>query len=124
MRFLIDNALSPVVAAELSNAGHEAVHVRDVGLQHADDEAIMRLAVAEARTVVSADTDFGTLLALHDQRLPSIVLFRRGSPRKPERQARLLLANLPAIEADLHRGAIVTFRSGRLRVRLLPIRNR
>jgi predicted nuclease of predicted toxin-antitoxin system len=122
MRFLVDNALSPVLAAELNKAGHEAIHVRDVGIQHADDEAIMQLAVSEERVVASADTDFGTLLALHEGRLPSIVLFRRGSPRRPEQQARLLLANLPAIEAELRRGAIVTFHSGRLRVRLLPIR--
>jgi len=124
MRFLVDNALSPVLAAELNKAGHEAIHVRDVGIQHADDEAIMQLAVSEERVVASADTDFGTLLALHEGRLPSIVLFRRGSPRRPEQQARLLLANLPGIEEELRLGAIVTFHSGRLRVRLLPIRRR
>ena len=124
MRFLVDNALSLVLAAELNKAGHEAIHVRDVGLRHADDEAIMQLAASEERVVASADTDFGTLLALHEGRLPSIVLFRRGSPRRPEQQARLLLANLPGIKEELRRGAIVTFHSGRLRVRLLPIRRR
>lgn len=122
MRFLIDNALSPVLAGELNGAGHEAIHVCDVNLGDAHDESIMRLAVAEERVVVSADTDFGTLLALHEERLPSIVLFRRGSPRRPEQQARLLLANLPSIEEELRRGAVVTFQSGRLRVRSLPIR--
>lgn len=65
MRFLIDNALSPMLAGELRAAGHEAIHVRDVQLRDADDESIMRLAVVEGRVLVSADTDFGTLLALH-----------------------------------------------------------
>jgi predicted nuclease of predicted toxin-antitoxin system len=40
MRFLIDNALSPMVAEGLSQAGHDAVHVRDLGLQAAPDAEI------------------------------------------------------------------------------------
>ena len=42
MKFLIDNALSPVLAALLQQAGHDAIHVRSIGLQHADDEVISR----------------------------------------------------------------------------------
>jgi predicted nuclease of predicted toxin-antitoxin system len=122
MRFLIDNALSPALAAALNASGHGAIHVRDVGLGDAADDAIMQLAVAEERVIVSADTDFGALLAVHQERLPSIILFRRGAPRQPAAQTALLLANLPAIEEDLQRGAIVSIRSGHLRIRLLPMR--
>jgi len=121
MRFLIDNALSPALAAALSKAGHDAIHVRDVGLRDAADETIMQFAAAEDRIVVSADTDFGTLLALFQQRLPSIILFRRGSPRIPAQQATLLLGNLPAVEEELKRGAIIAIHSDRLRIRPLPL---
>ena len=33
MRFLVDNALSPVLATLLSQAGHDALHVRTIELQ-------------------------------------------------------------------------------------------
>lgn len=60
MRFLIDNALSPIIAVELNNAGHDAVHVRDRSLLGAEDQEIMAFAVEEDRVLVSADTDFST----------------------------------------------------------------
>jgi predicted nuclease of predicted toxin-antitoxin system len=54
MKFLIDNALSPVLAALLQQAGHDAIHVRSVGLQHADDDVIFERAATKHRIVVSA----------------------------------------------------------------------
>ena len=121
MRFLVDNALSPVLATFLSRAGHDALHVRTILLQRAEDLVIFDKAAAEDRIVVSADTDFGTLLAARNVRKPSVIQFRGPGSRAPDALARVMLLNLPQLSDALDRGSIVTFEPSRVRVRALPI---
>ena len=121
MRFLVDNALSPRLASGLAAAGHDAVHVRDLGLQSADDETLFQLAADESRILVSEDTDFGTLLALRQTATPSVILFRHMPDRSADNLLAVLLANLDAVSLDLDKGAVVVIEISRVRIRRLPI---
>jgi predicted nuclease of predicted toxin-antitoxin system len=121
VKFLIDQALSPAVAIELNRAGHDAVHVRELGMQAASDEEMFDHAARDDRVVVSADTDFGTLLAIRQETSPSVILFRHGSQHRPAEQAALLKANLPQIADALEAGSIVVIQPDRIRIRALPL---
>jgi predicted nuclease of predicted toxin-antitoxin system len=122
LRFLIDNALSPSMAEGLRKAGHEAVHVCELGMGTATDKEIMSYALTENRVIVSADTDFGTLLALRDLPKPSFVLFRR-SDKRPIALLMQLLSNLGQFADVLETGAVVVIEDKRIRIRSLPIGN-
>lgn len=121
MRFLIDNALSPVLSRALTGAGHNAIHVRDRNMQAAPDEAIFELAEREDEVLVSADTDFAFLLAVRGAAKPSVILFRRATERIPLQQVALLINNLQAITPALLEGSLVVFEQNRIRIRRLHI---
>lgn len=98
------------------------MHTSEVELSTASDSAIAELAAAEARVVVSADTDFGTLLATSGAERPSVLLVRLRTPRSAEALAAVVVANLDAVSDDLNAGAIVVLEDERERIRRLPLR--
>lgn len=119
MRLLIDNALSPSVAAARRGHGHDVLHLRVLGEQAAPDERVFELAVEQQRVLVSADTDFGAILARRGSG-PSLVLLRGEASRWPERQAETLHQVLSRVAADLADGAVVVIDGHRVRIRPLP----
>ncbi|MHB8753169.1 MAG: DUF5615 family PIN-like protein [Aggregatilineales bacterium] len=121
MRFLVDNQLSPRVAELIRAKGHEAVHVRDYGMQAATDAAIFERTAREGRVLISADTDFSQLLALRQASKPSLIALRWPTLRRPDKQVDVILANLPNVSADLERGCVVVIEPARVRIRRLPL---
>jgi predicted nuclease of predicted toxin-antitoxin system len=77
VRFLVDESLSRRVALLMADSGHDAVHVGDLGLLGAPDVDVMAAAREGDRTVVSANTGFGELLAIGQHPGPSVILLRR-----------------------------------------------
>ncbi|MGI8937374.1 MAG: DUF5615 family PIN-like protein [Iamia sp.] len=122
MKLLLDANLSPRVAEALRAGGFDAVHVVDLDLVTASDEVIFDRAAADGLTVVTADSDFGTLLAMRRTTNPSVVHVRGVAELPPDDHIELLVANLPQVADDLDRGAIVSMSPTRLAVRDLPIR--
>lgn len=121
MKFLVDNSLSPRLSTGLSEAGHDAIHVREIGLAAAADEVIFDHASSENRILIAADTNFGTILTQRREDKLSVILFRRGTERRPEQQLSLLLTNLTLLQGHLEIGSIIVIEQQRIRVRPLPI---
>src|SRR2546426_12677937 len=70
----------------------------------------------------SADADFASLLALRSQKVPSVILIRGQTHRRASDVTGILVRLLPDLEADLDRGAAVSIRGERVRIRALPVR--
>ncbi|MEX2291203.1 MAG: DUF5615 family PIN-like protein [Mycobacteriales bacterium] len=70
MKLLVDENLSVRVASALRDAGHDTVHVTSFGLANTEDDVILRSAADDGRIIVTADADFGALLALRGDRPP------------------------------------------------------
>jgi predicted nuclease of predicted toxin-antitoxin system len=121
VKFLVDQNRSPALAERLRDAGHDAVHTMELGLERAEDDELLLLAREERRVVISGDTDFGALLALANATSPSVILFRSRHRRSADDQAALLLAHLDDVEGDLIAGAVVVITDDRIRVRRLPL---
>lgn len=63
MRFLVDMALSPKTTQFLRDLGYEAIRANEAGLAGAKDAEIMEYAANNDMVVVTADLDFGAILA-------------------------------------------------------------
>ena len=120
MRFLADAGISPKTVEFLTQLGHEATHVRTLGLQRAPDVVLVDRARADGSVVITFDLDFGDILALGVLDKPSVIIFRLTDERAESVNQRLSVV-LDERLTDLQSGALILVEDSRYRVRKLPI---
>jgi predicted nuclease of predicted toxin-antitoxin system len=119
MRFLLDMNLPPAMAEWLRSEGHDAVHIREIGLADLPDHGIFAHAAEEVRIVVTFDLDFGEIAGLAGATGATVVLLRLRMARQDYLGQRLQAAIAEAAEA-LQDGAIVVVEDARIRIRRMP----
>ena len=120
MKFLIDMALSPKTVKVLRNSGYEAVRVNELGMAKSKDGEILECAAKNDMIVITADLDFGDILAFTGYKKPSVIIFRLKDP-SPDHINSLLLSTIPRIKDSLDKGSIVVIEDYRIRIRELPV---
>lgn len=78
-RLILDENMSPAIAALLNNRGHDAIAVSQIAPRIPDPD-VLAWAVQENRILATFDTDFGSLI--YERRLPpppAVALFRLGN---------------------------------------------
>ena len=120
MKLLLDQGLPRSTTALLRAAGHDAVHVGEVGLSRVEDPGILEYARREARVIVTLDADFHARLALSGAASPSVIRVRVEGLRA-EPLATLLEQVIGQCSHDLADGAVVSVLATRIRLRRLPI---
>ena len=78
MRLLFDQNLSPRLKQTLRDLYPGSVHIRDVGLESADDAAVWAFAKDHELLIVSKDSDFRQLSFTLGQP-PKVIWIRRGN---------------------------------------------
>ncbi|MBM3299363.1 MAG: DUF5615 family PIN-like protein [Deltaproteobacteria bacterium] len=121
MKFLADMGLARSTVAFLRTQGHDAVHLRDQGLQQSGDDEIVEKARAEDRVILTHDLDFGRIVALSRTSVPSVIAFRLNDMR-PAQVNHYLIQVLTHFAEQLGVGALVSVNERGIRVRPLPIK--
>jgi predicted nuclease of predicted toxin-antitoxin system len=81
MRFLADMGVSMRVVEWLRASGHDAIHLRDEGLQKLPNGEIFQRAIRQERVVLTFDLDFGEIVAASGGTSIGAILFRLRNTR-------------------------------------------
>jgi Domain of unknown function (DUF5615) len=117
VRLLLDENVSPIIGAALTNAGYDVCSAT-AACPGALDTQVVALASAEDRIIVSEDKDFGELVFRDGLRPPGIIRPVLPGYWPAEKAARILEAL--AAEGTSALGAILVIEPTRTRTRPLP----
>lgn len=120
MKLLLDQGIPRSTASLLREMGIDALHVGEIGMAPAADEAIIEYARSNGYSIVTLDADFHSLLALAEASGPSVVRLRIQRLKAPE-AANLVWTVLERIGHELDAGSFITVTANSIRIRRLPI---
>ncbi|MFQ5668682.1 MAG: DUF5615 family PIN-like protein, partial [Candidatus Binatia bacterium] len=100
MRILVDMGVDIRVADWPRGQGHDAVHLRDEGLQRVPNGEIFDKALSEDRIVLTSDLDFGEIAAALKDTSGKVLLLRLHNSRAANVISRLTSV-LPSVEGEL-----------------------
>jgi predicted nuclease of predicted toxin-antitoxin system len=103
--FLVDAQLPPALAEALRQAGCQAIHVIDIGLQAASDQQIWDEAISRSAVLITKDRDFPLRRAARNDG-PAILWVRVGNASN-RKLINLALQALPVIVDAFERGETV-----------------
>ncbi|MGB7768989.1 MAG: DUF5615 family PIN-like protein [Verrucomicrobiia bacterium] len=120
MTIVIDNCLPLSWIEFLRQHGHVARHWRELGPRNAPDAEIMRWASQNHAVVLTQDLDFTKLLFQSRGVLPSVIQLRLDDVR-PQSIGEDVCLILEQHKDNLQRGALITVKGHKSRLRLLPL---
>ncbi len=117
---VIDNCLPLSWVAYLQQHGHTARHWRELGPANAPDSDVMLWAHENDAVVLTQDLDFTKLLFQARAALPSVIQLRLDDVR-PASIGEDVLLLLRQHGEELRRGALITVKGHKSRLRILPL---
>ena len=99
LRLYLDQMFNIRVADAMRTAGHDVVRVSDTGHARADDEDILKNAIAERRVLITLDEHFGDWVVLPLRRHPGVIRIKTN-PTTTENILRILVPFLKEHQQD------------------------
>jgi predicted nuclease of predicted toxin-antitoxin system len=76
MRFLVDQDIYKISIDNLREWGHDVLTAKELGLQQASDQDLLKRAQAEKRLLLTRDKGFGGLVFLNKELSTGVILLR------------------------------------------------
>jgi predicted nuclease of predicted toxin-antitoxin system len=118
VRIKLDENIGGPCAELLRNLGHDVGTVHDQKLSGCPDERLFEICVAEARTLVTLDRDFGHVPRFPPQRSAGIVILELSGPGSRQALLERLRDFLAIAATRAVSGELWIVEPGRVRVRL------
>ena len=123
MKILLDMNLSPLWCDFLAIEDWIVLHWSTIGAYNAPDEEIFQWAKENNYIIFTNDLDFGTILAVTNADSPSVIQIKTQD-LMPDKVGQRVIQVIKENQHILKEGALVTIDNLKMRIRILPLRNK